>query len=204
VPDNFMLKLGLTGGIGSGKSTVAALLAELGAEVVDADAISRSTTSPGGSALPRIRELFGEDFINSDGSLHRDRMREKVFADPQAKSRLEHIIHPLVGQAIAERSAAAEERSVKCLVYDIPLLVESAHWRTRLDRVLIVDCPEEIQVERVMQRSGLSREAIEKIIRAQANRLQRAACADAVIFNNGNDLDILKTRVRQCGAYFGL
>lgn len=199
-----MLKLGLTGGIGSGKSTVARMLSGLGAEVVDADAISRSTTSPGGPALPHIRAAFGDDFIDADGALHRDRMREMVFADPQAKVRLESIIHPLVGEAIAARTRAAEDGGIACLVYDIPLLVESAHWRTRLDRVLIVDCAEDIQVERVMQRNGLGREAVERIIRAQASRLRRAACADAVIFNNGSDLAALEARVRQCGAYFGL
>ncbi len=130
--------LGLTGGIGSGKSTVAGLLAELGAAVIDADAISRSATAVGGAAIDAIAETFGTSMLTADGALDREQMRKLAFSDPGAKTRLERIVHPLVGQAIAREAAQAESGGVRCIVFDIPLLVESAPWRPRLDRVLVL------------------------------------------------------------------
>ena len=129
-------RLGLTGGIGSGKSTVAAMLQALGAHLVDTDAIARALTAPGGAAMPALREAFGAEAVAPDGSLARAHMRERVFADAQAKLRLEAILHPLIGEIALAEAAAATGRTV---VFDVPLLVESAHWRARVDRVLVVD-----------------------------------------------------------------
>jgi dephospho-CoA kinase len=198
------LRLGLTGGIGSGKSTVARLLADLGAGVVDADAISRATTAAGGAAIPLIQQQFGDAFIGSDGALDRERMRQHVFADPQAKSRLEAIIHPLVGQQIAAQAEALATAGKTCLVFDIPLLVESKHWRKNLQRVLVVDCTPAIQVSRVMARNGLAAAEVQKIITAQAGRLQRLAAADSVLFNDGISLQELAAQVKRIGRQFGL
>lgn len=186
------LHLGLTGGIGSGKSTVASLLATLGAWVIDADAIARACTAAQGAALPAIATQFGVHFIHPQEGLDRNAMRALVFSDRSAKARLEAIIHPLVQQEIARQAALAEQAGAPCIVYDIPLLVESAHWRQTLQRVLVVDCLPATQIARVVQRSGLSAQAVEKIIEAQASRLQRLAAADAVLFNEGIDLHHLK------------
>src|SRR5438105_15537544 len=144
------LRIGLTGGIGSGKSTVAGLLAAHGAVIVDSDAIARRLTLPGGGAIPAIRAEFGEALIDASGALDRERMRALAFADPQAKRRLEAILHPLIGIE-TEREAAASDSAVK--VFDVPLLVESGRWRARVDRVLVVDCSETTQLQRVTQRS---------------------------------------------------
>ena len=196
-----MTRLGLTGGIGSGKSTVAQMLAALGATVIDADAIARSVTASGGAAIPLIREAFGPELIAADGSLDRNRMRELAFADAGARKRLEAIVHPLVGQETARQAAAAQG---PLLVYDIPLLVEGGHWRARLDRVLVVDCSPETQISRVVQRSGLTPEAVRQVIAAQASREQRLAAADLVIFNDGLTIDELRAQVREIGQRFGL
>ncbi len=174
-------RIGLTGGIGSGKSTVAGFWIELGATLVDTDAIARALTLPGGAALPAILAQFGADMIGPDGALDRVRMREKVFHDPAAKQQLEAILHPLIG--IQARAAA--EAATGPIVFDVPLLVESGHWRERVDRVLVVDCEEATQIERVMRRSGWTHEAVEAVIRQQATREQRRAAADAVIYNDG-------------------
>ena len=199
-----MLRIGLTGGIGSGKSTVLGLLADLGAAVADADAASRSVTGPGGAALPAIAAQFGADFIGADGSLDRARMRAHVFGHPAARLALESIIHPLVSAKLraADDQARAEGRA--CLVYDIPLLVESGRWRRELDRVLVVDCTVETQVARVMARSGLAREEVQAIVAAQAPRALRLAAADGVIFNDGLSLPQLTAEVRQAAQSFGL
>ena len=199
-----MLRLGLTGGIGSGKSTVAGLLAALGAAVVDADAISRQLTAPGGAALAEIARQFGAEFITAAGALDRDRMRALAYADPGARQRLEAIIHPLVGQEVQAQTRAAQQAGRRCAVFDIPLLVESRRWRPQLDRVLVVDCSTDLQCERVMARSQLPRTSVEAIIAAQASRAQRLAAADLVIFNEGLSLAQLADEVRQLAAGFGL
>ena len=199
------LRLGLTGGIGSGKSTVASILASAGAAVMDADAISRSLTLPGGRAIPAILAEFGEQLIAPDGAMDRDAMRALVFSNPQSKRQLEAIIHPLVGQVLQEESHAALAAGHACLVYDVPLLVESGdRWRRQVDWVCVVDCEVETQIQRVMRRNQLSRAEIERIISQQASRQQRLSCADAVIFNEGIDLAHLKQRVHEMMARFGL
>ena len=199
-----MLRLGLTGGIGSGKSTVAGLLAERGAAVVDADAISRQLTAPGGAAVPEIARQFGAEFITSAGALDRDRMRALAYADPSARQRLEAIIHPLVGRDVQAQTLVAKQAGRGCTVFDIPLLVESGRWRQQLDRVLVVDCSTDLQCERVMARSQLSRAGVEAIIAAQASRAQRLAAADLVIFNQGLNLAQLADEVQQLATGFGL
>jgi dephospho-CoA kinase len=186
------LKIGLTGGIGSGKSTVARMLVDLGAVLVDTDAIARELTAAGGAAIPTLREAFGPQAVGADGALNRDWMRERVFADPEAKRRLEAILHPMIGQAASERAAAAAPATV---VFDVPLLVESGRWRARVDRVLVVDCREQTQVERVMARNGWPVETVQRIIAQQATRAQRLAAADAVIFNDGMELSALRAEV---------
>ena len=199
------LRLGLTGGIGSGKSTVASILASAGAAVMDADAISRSLTLPGGRAIPAILAEFGEQLIAPDGAMDREAMRALVFSNPQSKRQLEAIIHPLVGQVLQEESHAALAAGHACLVYDVPLLVESGErWRRQVDWVCVVDCEVETQIQRVMHRNQLSRAEIERIISQQASRQQRLDCADAVIFNEGIDLAQLKQLVHEMMARFGL
>jgi dephospho-CoA kinase len=199
-----LTKLGLTGGIGSGKSTVAAALQEAGAAVIDADAISRSTTAAGGSAMPAIAQQFGPQFVGADGALNRNTMRDLVFAKPEARLQLEAIIHPLVGQETARQTQAAIDAGKKLIVFDVPLLVESAHWRDRVDRVLVVDCLEATQIERVMARSQLTREAVQAIIALQASRERRLAAADLVIYNEGLSLEQLRQQAREISHRFGL
>jgi dephospho-CoA kinase len=188
------LRLGLTGGIGSGKSTVATQLAELGAAIVDTDLIARELTTPGGAAIPAIASTFGADAIGSDGALDRARMRDIVFADPSARRRLEAILHPLIG-AETERRAAAATSPV--IVFDVPLLVESGRWTALVDRVWVVDCSEETQRTRVMARSDWSEQAVLAVIAQQATRAQRRAVADVVIHNEGLDLPALAHAVRR-------
>ncbi|MEY2769773.1 MAG: Dephospho-CoA kinase [Pseudomonadota bacterium] len=197
-PSSRTWRIGLTGGIGSGKSTVAGMLRELGAAVIDADAISRGLTAAGGAALPEIARQFGTHMIGADGALDRSAMRQLVFADPAARQRLEAIIHPLVGQQTAERAQAALAQGCRVLVHDVPLLVEAGErWRRQLDRVWVVDCEEATQRERVMARSGLSAAEVQAIIDQQARRQQRLACADGVIRNEGLDLAALREQVQQ-------
>ncbi len=131
-------------------------------------------------------------------------MRDIIYSDPAAKVRLETIVHPLVGQAIAQQASQAEMAGARCTVFDIPLLVESKHWRTTLDRVLVIDCTTETQVARVAARNGLARQEIDKILAAQASRTQRLACADWVVFNDDISLDDLRQQVQQIGTQFGL
>ena len=182
------LLLGLTGGIGSGKSTVSHRLAELGAVVIDADAIARRVTAPGGAAMPAIRAQFGDEFVAADGALDRDRMRQRVFSDPLAKQQLEAIVHPLVGEETARQTRAALALQPPVIVFDVPLLVESAHWRERVDRILVVDSSPATQIERVVARSALEPAAVERIIAAQATREQRRAIAHWVLLNEGLSL----------------
>ena len=199
-----MLRVGLTGGIGSGKSTVLAMLAARGAATADADAISRATTAAGGPAIPAIRSSFGADFVTLDGALDRRRMRELAFADPSARARLEAIVHPLVALGIADALEAARRAGSACIVFDIPLLVESGRWRSQLDRVLVVDCSPETQVRRVVARSGLSEEAVRAILAVQASRAERLAAADLVICNEGLSLEQLAAEAAQAAERFGL
>ena len=199
-----MIRLGLTGGIGSGKSTVAALLAECGAAVVDADAISRQLTAPGGLAITAIAQQFGPAFITSAGALDRDRMRALAYADSGARKQLESIIHPLVGLQVQTQTAEAQGDGRRCAVFDIPLLVESAHWRQKVDRVLVVDCNTEVQCQRVMTRRQLTRAVVEAIVASQATRPRRLAAADVVIFNDQLSLAQLALEVRQLAVVFGL
>jgi dephospho-CoA kinase len=194
-----LLRIGLTGGIGSGKSTVAAVLVELGATLVDTDAIARSLTAPGGPALPALAAAFGDAVLATDGALDRAAMRQHVFADPDAKRRLEAILHPLIG-AEAARQAAAASGSV--LVFDVPLLTESAHWRARVDKVLVVDCAESTQIARVAQRPGWDAAMAQRVIAQQAPRSARRAIADAVIANDGITLDALGAAVRTLWAHW--
>ena len=199
-----MEKIGLTGGIGSGKSTVAGIFARLGARVIDADAISRSITAPKGAGIAPIAQAFGSGAISADGALDRDQMRRLVFSDPCAKTRLEAIVHPLVGQEIAIQTAQAQADGVRCLVLDIPLLVESIHWRKSLDRILVVDCPVATQMERVVRRSGLDPSEVKRIIDAQSTRQQRLQAADFVIFNADKSVDEIAGELECLGAQFGL
>ncbi len=200
----YCLRLGLTGGIGSGKSTVAQMLQTLGAQVVDADAIARQVTAPHGAAIESIRATFGPAFVTPDGAMDRDQMRALAFTDPDAKKRLEAIVHPLVGQDIEAQYQAARVAGARCVVFDIPLLVESGHWRSRLDKVLVVDCLESTQIIRVMARNQLSEPAVRQIIQAQASRAQRLAVADAVIFNDNLTLVQLQREVQKVAKNFGL
>jgi len=187
-----MLRIGLTGGIGSGKSTVAGLLAAHGAAIIDTDAIARRLTLAGGAAIPALRAEFGDDYIDTNGALDRERMRTLAFGDPAARQRLEGILHPLIGEQ-AEREAAAAAAPVK--VFDVPLLVESGRWRARVDRVLVVDCSEETQRARVVQRAGWTDTMVRAVIAQQAPRARRLAAADAVIRNDGLTLVQLETEV---------
>lgn len=197
-------RLGLTGGIGSGKSTVAGMLAERGAVLIDADAISRQTTATGGAAIDAIRLAFGPEFITAEGALDRERMRTLAFSDPMARQRLEQIVHPLVGQETRRQAQIAIDSRQSCIVFDIPLLVESARWRAQLDQVLVIDCSPEIQIKRVMQRSGLSRGEVENIIAQQAGRRPRLHAADHVICNDGLSLPELARLVGLMASRFGL
>jgi len=198
------VRLGLTGGIGSGKSTVSGFLEQIGAVIIDADAISRATTASGGSAIESLKAAFGLALITADGALDRAQMRDLIFSDPSAKARLEAIVHPLVGQAIAQQAMQAQVAGARCIVFDIPLLVESKHWRTQLDRVMVIDCTEATQIARVRARNGLSTQEVDKILAAQASRTQRLACADCVLFNDGISMDDLRQQVQQIGTQFGL
>lgn len=186
--------IGLTGGIGSGKSSVARVLVDCGAVLVDTDAIARALTAPGGAAIPALAEAFGNDMITADGALDRDRMRERVFADGRAKAQLEALLHPRIGLEAARQAATAAGRTV---VYDVPLLAETSRWRQAADRILVVDCSEPTQVRRVMQRSGWTEAAVRAVIAQQARRADRRALADAVIHNDGIDPDQLAAEVRR-------
>ncbi|RYY90759.1 MAG: dephospho-CoA kinase [Chitinophagaceae bacterium] len=190
------LTIGLTGGIGSGKSTVGQMLVALGAHLVDLDAISRSLTAPGGAAIPQIHAQFGADFIDPSGAMDRTRVRQAAFADPSFLARLESILHPLIGHHADLIGAQAAEG--QAVVFDVPLLAESGErWRQKVDRVLVVDCSAETQIARVMARSGWPREAVEKVIAQQAPRELRRALADHVIVNEGLSLDELSAQVNK-------
>jgi dephospho-CoA kinase len=187
------LKIGLTGGIGSGKSTVARRLAALGALLVDTDALAHALTAPGGAALPAIAAAFGADMLTADGAMDRARMRALVFGQPAERLRLEAILHPMIAEAT--RAQASRASAGQIIVFDVPLLAESASWRARVDRIVVVDCAEATQVARVVQRSGWTAEAVERTIAQQASRAQRRAIADAVIVNDDLSLAQLDAEV---------
>lgn len=187
------LRIGLTGGIGSGKSSVAQLLGSHGAAIVDTDAISRRLTAAGGLAIPALREAFGEQVITAGGALDREYMRHLVFDDPSARRRLEAILHPMISSE-AEREAASHT-AARVIVFDVPLLVESGRWIDRVDRVLVVDCCEQTQIERVVRRSGWSEDAVRSVIAAQATREQRRSVADDLIVNDAISPTQLAERV---------
>jgi dephospho-CoA kinase len=201
-------RIGLTGGIGSGKSTVARMLVDCGATLIDADAIARQLTASGGAAIKEIASQFGDDAITPEGALDRDRMRQLAFNDPAARQRLEAIVHPLVGQETLRQAGQAVKAGSPCIVFDIPLLVESGRWRQQLDQVLVVDCSEATQIARVTAReegrSGWTRDVVEKIMAGQASRAERLAAADICIYNDGLSLSSLGLLVQQLAARFGL
>ncbi|MFN0183907.1 MAG: dephospho-CoA kinase [Aquabacterium sp.] len=176
--------VGLTGGIGSGKSTVAQALVRLGAALVDTDLIARELTLPGGAAMPRLRQLFGDAIADPLGGLDRARMREIAFADSGARARLESVLHPMIGVE-AQRLAASAPGWV---VFDVPLLGATSVWRQRCDRILVVDCSEDTQVRRVVARSGWEPTQVRSVIAQQATRSSRRGIADAVLFNEGLSL----------------
>lgn len=183
--------VGLTGGIGSGKSAAATLFEEFGAAVVDTDAIAHELTAPGGTAIAPIRDAFGDEVVAPNGALDRAAMRRKVFTDAQAKGRLEAILHPMIRAEADRRSAAARAPYV---VLVVPLLVESGGYRSRVQRIAVVDCPEAVQVARVMSRSGLSAGEARAIMAAQVGREARLAVADDVI-DNGGELAALRPQI---------
>jgi dephospho-CoA kinase len=178
------LVIGLTGGIGSGKSTVAGLFVAHGAALVDTDAIAHALTAAGGAAMPALRAAFGDDIARDDGALDRARMRERVFADPVLRKRLEQVLHPMIRELSHRQVDAALAAGAPYVVLAVPLLVESGDWASRCDRVLLVDCPVELQRQRVMARSRLSAQQIDRILAAQATREARRAVAHDVIDND--------------------
>ena len=187
------LRIGLTGGIGSGKSSVAQLLGSHGAAIVDTDAISRRLTAAGGLAIPALREVFGEQVITAGGALDREYMRRLVFDDLSARRRLEAILHPMISSE-AEREAASHT-AARVIVDDVPLLVEAGRWIDRVDRVLVVDCCEQTQIERVVRRSGWPENTVRSVIAAQATREQRRSVADDLIVNDAISPTELAERV---------
>ena len=197
-------RIGLTGGIGSGKSTVGDMLAQHGAAVIDADAISRSLTASGGLAIAPLEAEFGACAIDSSGALDRAFMRSLVFQDPCARQRLEAIVHPLIGNLTERQALQAEASGATVLVFDVPLLVESVRWRQQVAAVIVVDCEEETQIQRVIARSGLERAAVQRIMAAQATRAQRRAAADWVIYNDGIDFEKLQQEVLSISAQLQL
>lgn len=197
-PSQLAFSVGLTGGIGCGKTTVADMFAALGAAIVDTDQIAHSLTAPHGAAMPALLAEFGEDYATADGALDRARMRALVFTDAGARARLEAILHPRIRDATAAAAAIATGDYV---VYVVPLLIESGTWRQRVSRVLAIDCPEEVQIARVMARSGLSEEQVRAIMAAQVTRAQRRAAADDIILND-DGLAALRPQVEALHARY--
>lgn len=193
--------VGLTGGIGSGKSTVAAQFAARGVVVVDTDAIARSLTLPGGAAMPAVAAAFGPQVVTSDGALDREAMRRLVFAEPAQRRVLEAILHPLI-RAEADRQCAVAVSPYVLL--DVPLLVETGAYRDRVQRVLVVDCREATQIARVMQRNGLAEAEVRAILAAQASRAQRQAAADDLLDNDGDLANLIAQVDRLHATYLGL
>jgi dephospho-CoA kinase len=195
------LRIGLTGGIGCGKTTVADQFGALGASLVDTDLIAHALTAPGGAAMAPLLAAFGPAFAGPDGAMDRARMRELVFADPQAKARLEAILHPLIRSTAL---AAADAAVGPYVMFVVPLLVESGDWRARVQRIVAIDCPEDVQVARVMARNGLAEAQVRAIMATQATRAQRLAAADDVIANAGTVADLLPQIARLHGQYLAI
>jgi dephospho-CoA kinase len=183
-----VLLVGITGGIGSGKSTVAQLLSAEGWPMIDADALSRQLTQPGGLAMPMIEQAFGAHLLSSDGGLNRQKMRELAFQQPQVRQRLEAILHPLIAEAISQAVNHYVQHDANCVLLDIPLITPTSRWPAMLDRILVVDCHEQTQIDRVKQRSQLSEQEVQAIMAQQISRQERRALADWVIFNEGLSL----------------
>lgn len=181
--------IGLTGGIGSGKSAAADMFAALGATVVDADQVAHELTAPKGAAIPQLTELFGVSILTEAGGLNRAAMRELAFNDPSARAKLESLLHPMIRGICDERCRSAPPPYALLVV---PLLIESGTYRQRVQRVVVVDCPETLQIERVMARSGLAREEVERIMAAQISRAARNAAADDIIDNSGDRAALAK------------
>jgi dephospho-CoA kinase len=192
------LAIGLTGGIGSGKSTVADLFAQAGASIIDTDLIAHAQTAPGGPAMPAIAAEFGNEFVRPDGALDRARMRALVFADPPARARLEAILHPRIRATVDAEAALAAGPYV---IHVVPLLVESGGWRERVHRVLVVDCPEAVQIARVMARNAMDESQVKAIMAAQASRKERLAAADDVV-DNADGLEALEPQVGRLHASY--
>ncbi len=188
--------VGLTGGVGSGKSTVGGMLSRHGAGIVDADAIAHELTQPGGAAIEALRTAFGEAAIATDGSLDRSWMRARAFADPGARARLEAILHPLIRAASNRRAGELSAAGSPYAVFVIPLLVESGDTRGRFDRILVIDCSEATQLARVCMRPGIDTNVARAILAAQATRTQRLEAADDVLFNEA-PLDEIEARVER-------
>ncbi len=199
-----VFRVGLTGGIGSGKSTISRMFASHGACIIDADLISRELTLAGGQAIPWIIDTFGPSFVDAGGALERDKMRSLIYSDVVARSKLEAIIHPMVRRAIQLQADRAIEENFKVVLYDIPLLLESSLWREQMDHLLVVDATPEVQIERVMVRSSMTAIQVEKIIASQTSRVHRLRAADTVIFNSTISLSQLASDVQYTARCFGL
>ena len=198
-------RIGLTGGIGSGKSTFGALLQKRGAALVDSDQIARQVTGPGGAAIAAIAQRFGPEFVDDTGALDRGRMRELAYSAPDARTALEAIVHPLVSSHGRQQAQAAEEAGTRVSGGDGPLLVESGRWVQRLDTVIVIDCPPAVQIQRVMSRSGLNQSTVEAILAAQSPRNIRRASADIVVHNGDNcTLADLQKMAEQVATRLGL
>lgn len=186
--------IGLTGGIGSGKTVVSDLLGSYGAGIIDTDKISHQITAPGGKAIPLITKAFGADFIDTQGALDRPKMRAVVFEDPSARQVLEQITHPLIQEEAAKQAHEMANSGASYLVFVVPLLIESGFWIKLIDYLVVVDCLEEMQIQRVMHRNNMTHSDVENILKAQTSRNTRIAAANAVIENQGS-LDELKPAV---------
>ncbi|MES2048303.1 MAG: dephospho-CoA kinase, partial [Pseudomonadota bacterium] len=185
--------VGLTGGIGSGKTTVANMFAELGAYLVDTDLIAHALTKENGAAITAIANAFGAGFILPSGAMDREKMRQHVFSQPEEKKRLEAILHPLIRE---KTELAAKESSGLYTIFVVPLLIEFGSWKQRVSRVLVIDCSEQTQIQRVMNRNGMTQEQVLAIMQTQASRAQRLNAADDIIVSEGS-LDEIKLAVRR-------
>lgn len=194
-------QIGLTGGIGSGKSTVAGVWRSMGAHILDADAVAKQLTGAGGRAIDALLGRFGPECLDPTGAMDRDWMRARVFSHPADRLALESILHAMISE---ELQAAARCHAAGVQVFDVPLLVESPRWRPRLDAIVVVDCDEEVQIERVIRRNGWPRDQVKRVIAQQATRAVRLAAADCVLCNQGIALPELEQRARQVGVALGL
>jgi dephospho-CoA kinase len=193
--------VGLTGGIGSGKTTVANMFAERGATIIDTDEIAHQLSAPGGAAIPAISTSFGQDFLTASGAMDRPKMREHVFANPHAKTKLESILHPLIRQ---ETERAALQATGTYVMFVVPLLIESGNWKHRVARILAIDCPEEVQIQRVMQRNGLTAAQVRAIMATQVTRETRLKEADDVITNDKDSAALIPQVDRLHALYCSL